>query len=268
MVVLNEVKRSDLVAASKRSQKEKDGRTRYQKRVKSRIVSNVRNFNKIDMNKLFYDDLLTVDIDVIGETDKYTVKITFGGFLKRLQREIKDGKDFDLRSVIRALVNTFDSDDVYTSCTCPDHQYRIAYWSTKNGTNSGTPENRPSDITNPHDDKGPGCKHVMLVLANRSWLIKVASVIVNYVNYIQTHMERLYADVIYPAIYGEEYTEPVQLSLDGDELETSTDAIDRANQAARTKGQFKQGNDYRFTKGYNRDKNQISVDDEIDDIEG
>lgn len=148
---------------------------------------------------------------------------------------------------------------------CPDFKYRMAYWDTKNDSITGAQELRPSDITNPNDTKGPGCKHIMLVLANHSWLIKVASVIVNYVNWMKVNREMLYADAIYPALYGKKYTgeEPVQMSIDDtSELETDTDTLDRANQAARAKGQFKQGNEFRFTKGYNRDKNQIGIEDE------
>lgn len=261
MRILNEVRRSELVAKSKSSDKEKDGKTRFQKRVKSRVLSNVKNLNQIDMNKLFYEDLLTVNIDVQGETDKYTVTMSFGGFLDQVQRDLRDGEEFDLRVAIKALVAAFNSDNVYIHCTCPDWKYRMAYWSTKNGTNSGEEELRPSDITNPKDTKGPGCKHTMLVLGNHSWLIKVASVIVNYVNWMKQNREMLYADVLYPAIYGKEYTEePVQMSIDDkDSLETDVDTINKANQAARSKGQFKQGNEFRFTKGYNRPERTVQI---------
>lgn len=478
MRILNEVRRSELVAKSKSSDKEKDGKTRFQKRVKSRILSNVKNLNQIDMNKLFYDDILTVFIDVQGETDKYVVSITFGGFLNQVHRELRSGKEFDLRVAIKALVAAFNSDNVYVRCSClhpdtkiklldgtsptveemfnrynsgeqlyvysvnengdfvpgtvesvwvsgssiefikvtldndeellttpdhlymlrdgtychaedlvvgqslmplyfgnvngyetvksnsnsrykstlrkvetilrkmladgapmtleeydkyrlscpngypkitkcfssvedavayfqlnhkikhieriisdetpvynisvkeqpnfltnagvilhncPDFQYRLAYHDTKNDTITGAQELRPSDITNPNDTKGPGCKHIMLVLANHSWLIKVASVIVNYVNWMKANREMLYADAIYPALYGKKYTdeEPVQMSMDDTSvLDTDIDTLDRANQAARAKGQFKQGNEFRFTKGYNRDKNQIGIEDE------
>lgn len=263
MKILNEVRRSELVAKSKASDREKDGKTRFQKRVKSRVLSNVKNLNQIDMNKLFYDDLLTVNIDVQGETDRYTVTMSFGGFLDQVQRDLSHGNEFDLRIAIKALVAAFNSDNVYVHCSCPDYRYRMAFWGTKNDTNSGAKELRPSDITNPNDTKGPGCKHIMLVLANHSWLIKVASVIVNYVNWMKNNREMIYADVIYPAIYGKPYSEetPVQMSLDSDELETDTDTINKANQAARAKGQFKQGNEFRFSKGYNRDRNQIGIED-------
>lgn len=55
----------------------------------------------------------------------------------------------------------------------------------------------------------------------------------------------MYADVIYPAIYGKKYEEPVQLdidTLDQDELDTSSDTIDTSNKYARDKNKFKKGN--------------------------
>lgn len=72
---------------------------------------------------------------------------------------------------------------------------------------------------------------------------------------------RLYADIIYPALYGKKYEEPVQLDLDtSNELETDSDMIDKSNQYARTKNQFKPGNQQgiRFISN----NNQISIDDE------
>ena len=57
------------------------------------------------------------------------------------------------------------------------------------------------------------------------------------------YYEKLYADIIYPAVYGKDYETPVQLDIfDDDTLETDTDTIDKSNEYARTKNQFKQGN--------------------------
>lgn len=142
---------------------------------------------------------------------------------------------------------------------CPDSQYRYSFWQTKNKVNSGDPENRPANITNPHDSLGSSCKHVLLVLSNTSWLLKVGSVIYNYINYMEKHYKKLYADIIYPAIYMKKYEEPVQLDIfDDNELSTDSDTIDTSNQYARTKNQFKPGNDYRFKPGIDRD--QVSID--------
>ena len=128
-----------------------------------------------------------------------------------------------------------------------DFYYRFGFWSTRNGISSIEPQNIPSRITNPSDKLGAGCKHVLLVLSNNSWLLKCASVINNYIKYIEKHYPKLYADVIYPAIYKKPYEEPVQLSLldtEDDELISDKDTIDISNthSGRDEKGRFASGN--------------------------
>ena len=257
---LHEESRKNLLSKSKQSNK---GFQRFKRRVKSRVANTVKQYNAIDMNKLFKDDILTTDVQVKGETDTYVVKISFGGFLELLYDQLKVTNEFNLKAVTRALINGFNRDDVYIHCSCPDWQYRFAYFATKNNINSGDAENRPSDTTNPNDMLGSACKHVLLVLSNTSWLLKVASVIHNYVNYMEKHHERLYQKIIYPAIWKKEYEEPKQLSLfdDEDELATDTDTIDTSNVYARTKNQFKKGNTSGIRFISNRDDPQLTIDD-------
>lgn len=253
--ILNEDSRNDLLQRSKRGKPEKtDGKTRYEKRVKSKIVNSVRNYNNINMDKLFKEDIITLDVPVVGETDNYHVKISFSDFLERLKRKLKDRKieKIELRDIIRSLVESFDSGkNVYIYCTCPDWHYRMAFWATVNKINSGPPENIRSDITNPNDDLGPGCKHSLLVLSNSKWIIKLASVIYNYINYMKEHREQLYADIIYPALFDKKYEKDVQMDIFGDEAETDQDTIDKANQAAVQRGRFQKGNTQgiRFASG-------------------
>lgn len=239
--LITEASRQSLITKSKVSDK---GRQRFKRRVKSKVANQVKQFNSIDMNKLFKDDILTVNVSVKGETNDYIVKISFGGFLELLRNEIKITENFDLRAVTRALLNGFNKDDVYIHCSCPDWKYRFAYWATKNNINSGEPQNDNGQwIRNPDDRLGSGCKHVLLVLSNNSWLIKVASVIRNYVKYMEKHYEQQYADIIYPAIFGKAYEEPVQTGLfDDDDLVSDEDTLDVANEIGRTSGQFKKGN--------------------------
>lgn len=266
MTRLLEDRRVELVSKGKRGEREKgDGKTRYEKRVKSSFASSTRSYNKINMNELFKDNILTVGIDVRGETNSYVVTIKFGGFLDLLRRRLEQQSGvLDLRSIIRALIDAFNSDDVYISCQCPDFFYRFGYWATVDNINSGEPQLIPSDITNPNNKLGPGCKHIMLVLSNTGWLIKVASVINNYIRYFEQHRQKDYADIIYPAIYGKEYEEPVQLSMDDtDELESEEEVIDKTNEYGRTRTQFKPGNKegIRFApKSANVD--QLSLEDE------
>ena len=84
---------------------------------------------------------------------------------------------------------------------------------------------------------------------------------------MEKHNAKLYADIIYPAIYQEPYPDDVQLDMfSDDQLASDEETIDVANAEARTKGQFKKGNQsgVQFTSP---DK-QISLDDiEIEDEE-
>ena len=54
------------------------------------------------------------------------------------------------------------------------------------------PQFMPTDETNPNNELGAGCKHVLLVLGNTSWVIKVASVIMNYIKYIEKSRVNIY----------------------------------------------------------------------------
>ena len=262
-MILLEKTRNQLVSDSKNVKKERDGQTRYQKRLKSRIGSSVREYNSMNMNKLFKDNILDVNIQVYGETDNYIVTVSFGGILDELKTLLRNGQPIQLRDIVRALVISFNKDDVYIHCTCPDWQYRFAYFATKKDINSGSPELRPSDITNPEDNLGDGCKHVMLVLNNTSWIIKTASVINNYIKFMEKNQKRLYADIIYPAIYGKKYEEPVQMDLfNDDELETDEQTLDKSNKYARTKNQFKPGNEYRYPRQEKEDTIPLDLEGE------
>lgn len=124
---------------------------------------------------------------------------------------------------------------------CPDFRFRQAYYATKDGYNSGIPEIRPSDITNPNDTKGAGCKHINLILGNVDWIMKVASVINNYIHYMEEHMQRKYADLMFPKIYGIPYNKAVQLNLfdQDNELYSSEEDIKLSNKYGRDRTKFR-----------------------------
>lgn len=282
--LLTEESRAELIRRGKAGDNYKDqskGRNRYERRTRSRVSSSVKTYNKIDMNKLFKDNILDVGVEVNGETDTYIVRLLWSGFLSSLKLYMKDQDEsaLDFRTISRALTDSFNHNDVYIHCSCPDWRYRMDYWSHVNDISSverpDDPLDRPADITNPDDTKGPGCKHTLLVLNNLSWLVKVASVINNYIKYMKQHYPRLYADVIYPAIFEREFEEPVQLDIldkvtdtAEDELVDSETDIDTANQWAKTKSQFKVGNEYRFKPKDNQEvegQKQFDFDAEISD---
>lgn len=136
---------------------------------------------------------------------------------------------------------------------CPDARYRMAYNQTKNGYKAGYKETRASMITNPNDDLGAGCKHVMLVLANLNWAYQISSVINNYIKYCREHLQRNYADYIFPKIYGMPYDKAVQMNLFDNgvlpsDQATMKDIIDYSRRGKDVHGRFVKNNPYRFDK--------------------
>lgn len=102
------------------------GKNRYERRRFSSVSRSVQEYNQMDMNTLFKQDILTVNIKVKGETDTYVVIIKFGGILKELQREVKNNNNqLEFKQIHRALMTVFNRGDVYMRCSCPDFKYRF-----------------------------------------------------------------------------------------------------------------------------------------------
>jgi hypothetical protein len=243
--LLLELNRNQLINKSKASDNYKNtskGKNRWERRTRSRIANTVRQYNKIDMNDFFKNDILRVGIEVFGETNTYIVTVRYSGVLKEIANQIRLNNDkLEFKCILIALQKVFNSDDVYVSCSCPDRQYRQSYYATKDNYNSGPKELRPSDITNPNNTKGGGCKHVNLILSNVDWIMKVVSVINNYIHYMEENMQRQYADIIYPKLFNKQYTKDVQLDLfdTGDQLKDSEEEITLSNRYGRDRGKFK-----------------------------
>lgn len=254
---LNEATKQQLITKTKNSDNYKDtskGKNRYERRLRSRIANSVANYNRIDMDALFKRDILTIGIDVQGETNNYVVTIRFVGLLNELQREVKaNNNKLEFKLIVKAMSRVFNSNDISLHCTCKDFQYRQSYNASKQ--NYGTQyEPRPSNITNPNDTKGGGCKHCMLVLANLDWVMKVSSVINNYIKYCQNNMEYNYANYIFPKVYGMPYKDAIQLSMfdNGGYLpsdqKTVGDIAKRNMSDKDEKGRFIKGNKFAFDK--------------------
>ena len=269
LIKLNEDSRNQLLSKARKGAEYKGdkskGKNIYERRTKSKISNSVREYNQLDMNKFFKEDILDLYIKVHGETDDYMVGISFSGILELIREETEKDENLivDLRLILKMLKRAFNREDhVMIRCSCPDFQYRHSYWCSVHDMILGDKENRPSDETNPHDDLGPACKHIILVLSNTAWCVKLASSINNYINYIKDHYENAYAEIIYPQLYGREYDQDVQLGLfDKDELD-NTDT-DQANEYGRTRGQFKKGNQsgVQFAKN---EPEEISDDDQLE----
>lgn len=166
---LLEVSRNDLVAKSRIQSKQ-----RFQKRLNYQVS----NFRGVDLEQLFENDYFVFQTPI----KDYVCTIAFPGVFTALKDVVKVTQRridrINLQMVIKALRVAFDAtDDVKVDCTCSDFRYRFAYVATKNGYKFGKPENRPSDITNPDDNIGSTCKHLSLLLSNKRWLVKAASVV-------------------------------------------------------------------------------------------
>lgn len=261
---LLEASRQELLKKGKAGDAYKDqskGKNRYERRKRSSIATTVRQYNRIDMNTLFKNDILNIGIEVKGETDTYIIKIRFENIIKELAAEIKlNNNKLEFKTILLALTRTFNKDDVYVSCSCPDWKFSQAFHATKDGYNSGVPELRPSNITNPKDSKGSGCKHIMLVLANVDWMMKVASVINNYIKYMQETFEDKYARFIHPKLYNKPYQKPTQIAIgEPSELETEKDIIDVSNILGRERGKFKKAKEVNNQRNVNVPKKQTQI---------
>lgn len=186
-----EVSRKDLVAKS---------RVQDKKRFNKRLNYQVSNFRGVDLQKLFEDDYFVFTTPI----KDYVCTVAFPGVFSSLKKVVKstkgDSTKIDLQMVIKALRIAFDAtDDVKVNCTCADWVYRFAYWATKNGYKYGNPETRPSDITNPDDALGATCKHLDLLLSNKRWLTKAASVVNAFIKaYPEKAANYLYDDLPSP----------------------------------------------------------------------
>ena len=248
-IKLNEAKRTELINKSKSADNysitnQSRGKNRYERRKYSKVASSVRQYKNLDMDAFFKRDVLTVNIEVQGETNDYIVTVRMTGVLKEVLKQFEQSGDMKLNAKIlnKALIKVFNSSDLQIKCSCPDGKYRHNYWQWKN--NYGVQyEPRPSDITNPNDTKGSGCKHTMLVLSNVTWLIKVSSVIVNYIRYCQEHLQKNYAEYIFPKLYGMPYKKAVQLHLFNNgwfpqDQQTMSAIINKGLQGRDEKGRF------------------------------
>ena len=247
---LEEATRVQLVAQSRNVGQYKDtsrGKNRLDRKKYSRLANAVKAYNAIDMNKLFKQDILQVSIPVVGETDEYTVTIKIEGVVAEMQKNIKNnGNKMEFRTIIQSLTKVFNTTDVYVKCTCPDFKYRFAHWNiVKNVSvdDSSADPGPGKGIANPKDDKGRGCKHVLLTLSNGEWMMKVASVINNYCHFLSEKKPEAFLKLVFPKLYGVPADEAAEHDLVADDadLETGKDLIDTINAWAKDRGKFKKG---------------------------
>lgn len=154
---------------------------------------------------------------------------------------------------------------------CPDHLYNYAHWNIINNVSVDDTAHDPGpgkNIKNPNDDKGRGCKHILLVLSNGDWMMKVASVINNYIHYAEEHMQKAFMKLIFPKLYGMPADEAVENNLVPEEtnMDTEPHVIEVINKWAADRGKIKKGSNInpiyadRLQKEQEKDKKQEKSD--------
>ena len=250
LMLLTEANRTSLISQSRSAGVYKDqsrGKNRFDRKRYSKLANAVKSYNQIDMNKLFKQDILQVDIPVVGENDEYTVTIKLEGVTAEIQKNIKNNSNkFEFRTVIQALTKVFNTSDVYIKCSCPDAKFRFAHWNILKNVSVDDSSQDPGPgkgIANPNDDKGRGCKHMLLVLANGDWMMKVASVIVNYCHFLSEKKPEAFLKLVFPKLYGVPADEAAENNIvaDNEDLETGKDLIDIINDWAKNRGKFQKG---------------------------
>ena len=250
LMLLLEANRTSLISQSRNAGEYKNkerGKNRFERKKYSKIANAVRAYNEIDMNSLFKQDILLVNIPVVGENDEYTVTIKLEGVVGEIHKNIKNNSNkLEYRTIIQALTKVFNTSDVYIKCTCPDAKYRFAHWNILKNVSVDDSSKDPGPgrgIVNPNDDKGRGCKHMLLVLANGDWMMKVASVINNYCHFLSEKKPEAFLKLVFPKLYGVPADEAEQNDIvaDQEELETGKDLIDIINEYGRNRGKFKKG---------------------------
>jgi hypothetical protein len=248
--LLLEDNRTSLIAQSRNTgvyKNKERGKNRFERKKYSRIANAVKSYNEIDMNSLFKQDILLVNIPVVGENDEYVVTIKLEGVVAEIQKNIKNNNNkLEYRTIIQALTKIFNSTNIYTKCTCPDFKYRFAHWNIIKNVSVDDTSKDPGPgkgIANPNDDKGRGCKHILLVLANGDWMMKVASVINNYCHFLSEKKPEAFLKLVFPKLYGVPADEASDNNIvaDNEDLETGKDLIDLINEYGKNRGKFKKG---------------------------
>ena len=247
---LTEANRTSLIAQSKNAgayKNQERGVNRFQRKKYSRIANAVKSYNEINMNLLFKQDILQVNIPVVGENDEYVVTIKLEGVVAEIQKNIKNNNNkLEYRTIIQALTKVFNTTDVYVKCTCADFKYRFAHHLIINNVSVDDSSKDPGPgkgIANPNDDKGRGCKHILLVLANGAWMMKVGSVIQNYCHFLSEKKPEAFLKLVFPKLYGVPADEAAENNIvaDNEDLESGKDLIDIINEWAKNRGKFKKG---------------------------
>ena len=212
---LQEKSRSDLLSKSMTAKPTKAyNTTRFERRKLQTMKTSSSIFNKLDMNSVFKSDALSLEIPVEGETNTYTVTILFDGICKDIQRELKKNDyNLEFKVIYKAIVRAIKNQNMFIGCTCKDYKFRFQYIATKERYNALQAQLVPATQTNPNDDQGAGCKHILKVLDDLSWAMQLATALNNYILYMKKNKQKLFNDIMFRSIYGMPYRSAVEKGI-------------------------------------------------------
>ena len=212
---LQEKSRSDLLSKSMTAKPTKSyNTTRFERRKLQTMKTSASIFNKLDMNSVFKSDALSLEIPVEGETDTYTVTILFDGICKDIQRELKKNDyNLEFKVIYKAIVRAIKNQNMFIGCTCKDYKFRFQYIATKERYNALQAQLVPATQTNPNNDQGAGCKHILKVLDDLSWAMQLATALNNYILYMKKNKQKLFNDIMFRSIYGMPYRSAVEKGI-------------------------------------------------------
>ena len=212
---LQEKSRSDLLSKTMTAKPTKAyNTTRFERRKLQTMKTSSSIFNKLDMNSVFKSDALSLEIPVEGETNTYTVTILFDGICKDIQRELKKNDyNLEFKVIYKAIVRAIKNQNMFIGCTCKDYKYRFQYIATKERYNALQAQLVPATQTNPNNDQGAGCKHILKVLDDLSWAMQLATALNNYILYMKKNKQKLFNDIMFRSIYGMPYRSAVEKGI-------------------------------------------------------
>lgn len=212
---LQEKSRSELLSKSMTAKPTKSyNTTRFERRKLQTMKTSSSIFNKLDMNSVFKSDALSLEIPVEGETDTYTVTILFDGICKDIQRELKKNDyNLEFKVIYKAIVRAIKNQNMFIGCTCKDYKFRFQYIATKERYNALQAQLVPATQTNPNNDQGAGCKHILKVLDDLSWAMQLATALNNYILYMKKNKQKLFNDIMFRSIYGMPYRSAVEKGI-------------------------------------------------------
>lgn len=166
---LTEASRNELLALAK-----SDTITRYRKSAQYKGFSIV----DIDTTSIFRTDTITITCKVGDYYD--TVEMNDILIWIQMEAERNPNNQVNTKAITQAIMESIDALEIKINCTCPDFGYRFAYQATQLDYKYGKPENRPANITNPHN-YGSMCKHLIAMLSNKKWLQQVTGTIMDFI---------------------------------------------------------------------------------------